>query len=56
MTTGDEYLYQRAEAEIRMAEQAVGRAAVQAHYDLATRYLDLFYKVEGPVPEAPAAG
>lgn len=43
------YYEQRAEAEIEMARQASTRQAVQAHYQLATYYLDRLY------PDAEAA-
>jgi hypothetical protein len=36
----DDYLYRRAEVELRMAENAAGPAAVKAHYELAQLYLD----------------
>lgn len=39
----DHYLYQRAEAELRMAQRAVVPEAMKAHYELANRYLDAFY-------------
>ena len=35
-----EYYERRAEAEIALAQSAAHRRAVQAHYDLATAYLD----------------
>ena len=37
------YYEQRAEAEIEMAQQADDNRVVQAHYDLATYYLDKIY-------------
>jgi len=39
----DLYLYQRAEAELRMARQARAPEAMQAHQQLASLYLDRFY-------------
>jgi hypothetical protein len=49
-----EYYERRAEAEIALAQQARHRAAVQAHYQLASAYLD---RIHGDVPAAagPAA-
>ena len=41
MATNDrEYFERRAEAEIRLAQRARDSRAVQAHYELATAYLD----------------
>ena len=34
------YFQQRAEAELKMAEQSQAPQAVRAHYELAQRYLD----------------
>jgi hypothetical protein len=36
----DDYLYRRAEMELRMAQNAASPAAVKAHYELAHLYLD----------------
>jgi hypothetical protein len=36
----DDYLYRRAETELKMAEKAVSPAAVKAHYELAHLYLE----------------
>jgi hypothetical protein len=36
----DDYLYRRAEMELRMAQNAASPAAVKAHYELAQLYLD----------------
>ena len=38
-----EYYERRAEAEIELARQSRSAAAVQAHYQLATFYLDKIY-------------
>ena len=35
-----EYFERRAEAEIALAQRATDSRAVQAHYELATQYLD----------------
>jgi hypothetical protein len=37
------YYEQRAEAEIALAQRAEDRRAVQAHYQLASHYLDRIY-------------
>ena len=37
------YYYQRAAAEISMAQRATGPQAVRAHYNLAGHYLDQAY-------------
>jgi hypothetical protein len=37
------YYYQRAEAELRLAQQAIDPAVVKAHYQLAGYYLDRVY-------------
>lgn len=37
------YFYHRAEAEIRMAQEATAPQAVRVHYDLASHYLDRAY-------------
>lgn len=38
-----DYYEQRAEAEIELAQQSNNSRAVQAHYQLATAYLDKIY-------------
>ena len=38
-----EYYERRAEAEIELARQSQSAEAVQAHYQLATAYLDMIY-------------
>ena len=43
MPTHDSYFYNRAEAELRMAQKAADPAATKAHYELANLYLDRFY-------------
>ena len=44
MTGGDlNYFEERAEAEIAMAQRAGDSRAVQAHYELASAYLDRIY-------------
>ena len=45
-----EYLQQRAEAEIELAQQASDQRVVQAHYEIASAYLD---RIHGDSPEAP---
>ena len=42
---GDDLIYyeQRAEAELEMAQKATQAEAVQAHYALASAYLDLIH-------------
>ena len=45
--SGSQYLYQRAEAELRMARAAASDVAAKAHYELANRYLDRFFNPEG---------
>ncbi|UYY58570.1 hypothetical protein [Sphingomonas sp. S2-65] len=42
-TKEDSYFYDRAEAELKMAQTAAHPAAVRAHYLLAGHYLDRFY-------------
>lgn len=37
------YIEARAEQELKMAQQAKDRRALDAHYQLASRYLDLLY-------------
>ncbi len=41
------YFEQRAEAELQLACQAKDARAVQAHYQLATAYLDRIHSPEG---------
>lgn len=43
------YYEKRAEMEIEMASQSESPAAVQAHYELATAYLD---RIHGDAPKA----
>ena len=49
--SGDELIYyqSRAEAEIEAAQRAVHARAVQAHYQLASAYLD---RIHGDRPKA----
>lgn len=42
----DNYFYDRAEAELKLAQSAAHPAAVRAHYLLAGHYLDRFYTPE----------
>ncbi|WP_167737593.1 hypothetical protein [Sphingomonas parva] len=44
-----EYYERRAEAEIELAQKARHQAAVQAHYELASAYLD---RVHGETPRS----
>jgi len=44
-----EYFERRAEAEIALAQQAQHEAAVQAHYELASAYLD---RIHGDAPKS----
>ena len=44
-----EYFERRAEAEIKLAQAARHRRVVQAHYDLASAYLD---RVHGDTPRS----
>ena len=44
-----DYLEERAEAEIRLAQQARHHRAVQAHYELASAYLD---RIHGETPRS----
>lgn len=48
----DNYLYQRAEAELKMATLATVPEAAKRHYELANFYLDRFYNADGSMPEA----
>jgi hypothetical protein len=48
------YLERRAEAEIAMAQRSSHVRAVQAHYELATAYLERIHGETG-LPEADAA-
>jgi hypothetical protein len=41
------YYERRAEAEIQLAQQAQHRRVVQAHYELASAYLDLIHGDRG---------
>lgn len=43
------YLIARAEQELERAQKATDPLAVQAHYDLATAYLDRIYDESGSV-------
>jgi hypothetical protein len=45
-----DYYERRAEAEIALAQTAAHRRAVQAHYELASAYLD---RIHGDEPRAP---
>jgi hypothetical protein len=38
-----DYYYQRAEAELALAQQSANQDVVKAHYELAGHYLDLVY-------------
>jgi hypothetical protein len=51
LMSGDEidYLQERAEAEIELAQRASHRRAVQAHYQLASAYLD---RIHGDSPNS----
>jgi hypothetical protein len=50
MSTDDRTYYERrAEAEIELAQQARHKAAVQAHYELASAYLD---RIHGDAPKS----
>jgi hypothetical protein len=42
------YYEQRAEAELELAQRAKDAKAVQAHYDLATAYLDKIHREATP--------
>jgi hypothetical protein len=44
-----EYYERRAEAEIALAQAAAHRRAVQAHYELASAYLD---RIHGDAPKS----
>jgi hypothetical protein len=44
-----DYYERRAEAEIELARQARHRAAVQAHYEMASAYLD---RIHGDQPKS----
>ena len=44
-----DYLEQRAKAELRLAQQASHQNAVQAHYELASAYLD---RLHGETPRS----
>ena len=45
-----EYYERRAEAELELAQSAANGRAVQAHYELASAYLD---RIHGDEPKAP---
>lgn len=45
-----EYYERRAEAELELAQAAANRRAVQAHYELASAYLD---RIHGDEPKSP---
>lgn len=50
-----DYLELRAEAELELAQSATDPRAVQAHYELATAYLDRIYgEEETQAGDAPA--
>jgi hypothetical protein len=49
-----DYYERRAEMEIALAQQARHRRAVQAHYELASAYLERIHG-EGAQPEATAS-
>lgn len=44
-----EYYERRAEAELELAQAAAHRRAVQAHYELASAYLD---RIHGDAPKS----
>jgi hypothetical protein len=44
-----EYLERRAEAELALAQEAAHSRAVQAHYELASAYLD---RIHGDAPKS----
>lgn len=44
-----EYFERRAEAELALAQRAENRRAVQAHYELASAYLD---RIHGEEPKS----
>jgi hypothetical protein len=46
-----EYFQQRAELQIELAQRAENPSVVQAHYQLASAYLD---RIEGAAPKAAA--
>ena len=48
-----QYYERRAEAEIALAQQARHKAAVQAHYQLASAYLD---RIHGDAPSPGTGG
>lgn len=51
----DTYFYDRAEAELELAQSAEHPAAVRAHYLLAGHYLDRFYGEPGDEASAETA-
>ena len=46
-----EYFEQRAEAELALAQRATDSRVVQAHYELATHYLERIYTEQVPASE-----
>ena len=50
MSDEQEYYQQRAEVEITLAQQAIDARVVQAHYEIASAYLD---RVHGETPKSP---
>ena len=46
-----EYLRRRAEDHVTLAQQSSNSDAVQAHYELASAYLDQIYGNDTPRPE-----
>jgi hypothetical protein len=53
MTTEKDYYYQRAEAELTIAQAATHPAALRAHFLLAERYIELAYSDETASTESP---
>lgn len=52
MSDDKEYYYHRAETELKQAQASEIPEAVNAHYELATAYLDLAYS-EADEPQQP---
>jgi hypothetical protein len=50
MSNESEYYQQRAETQIELAQMSSDERAVQAHYELASAYLD---RIHGDEPKAP---
>ena len=50
-----DYFQRRAEAEIELAQRAQHRRVVQAHYELASAYLDRIHGEGGSETDAQAA-